>query len=43
VEDQIAKPPGNHFWNPARAPVFEVTTAKRCRMAANDASFVMAA
>jgi hypothetical protein len=41
----IAKPPGNPLWHPARAPevLVEVTTAKRCRMASNDASFVMAA
>jgi hypothetical protein len=39
----IAKPARNPFWNPARAPVFEVTTAKRCRLAANDARYVLAA
>lgn len=41
----IAKPDRDPFWNPARAPevMVEVTTAKRCRLAANDAHYVMAA
>ena len=41
----IAKPPGNPLWNPAHAPevLVEVTTAKRCRLSANDASYVLAA
>ena len=39
----IAKPGRDPFWNPARAPVFEVTTAKACRVAANDASYVLVA
>ena len=41
----IAKPDLDPFWNPARAPevMVEVTTAKRCRLAANDAHYAMAA
>ena len=39
----IAKSDRNPFWNQCRAPVIEVTTAKRRRPAANDASYVMAA
>ena len=33
----------NPYWNPVRAPVIEVTTAKRRQSAANDARYVMAA
>ena len=39
----IAKPDRDPFWNQCRTPVIEVTTAKRCRLAANDARYVMAA
>ena len=39
----IAKPDRGPFWNPARAPLLEVTTAKCCRLAANDASYILAA
>ncbi len=39
----IAKPDRDPFWNPCRPPVFEVTTAKHCRLAANDARYLMAA
>ena len=39
----IAKPDRNAYWNRSRAPVFEVTTAKRGRVAANDARYIMAA
>ena len=39
----IAKSDRDPFWNTSRPPVFEVTTAKRCRLAANDARYVMAA
>jgi len=41
----ITKPDRDPFWNPARAPevMVEVTTAKRCRVAANDARYAMAA
>ena len=33
----------NPYWNPVRAPVIEVTTTKRYRLAANDARYVLAA
>ena len=41
----IAKPDRDPFWNPARTPevTAEVTTAKRSRLAANDAGYAMAA
>ena len=41
----IAKPGRDPFWNPARAPevMVDVTTATRCRLAANDTRYVMAA
>ena len=41
----IAKTDHDPFWNPARAPevTVVVTTAKRSRLAANDAGYAMAA
>ena len=41
----IAMPDRDLFWNPARAPevMVDVTTATRCRLAANDTRYVMAA
>ena len=39
----IAKPDHAPFWNTAWPPAIEVTTARRRRMAANDASYVLAA
>ena len=41
----IAKTNRDPFWNPARAPevMVEVTTAKRCQSAGNDARYAMAA
>ena len=39
----IAKPDRDPFWNQCRPPATEVTTARRCRLAANDARYLMAA
>ena len=41
----IAKPDRDPFWNPARTPevTVEVTTAKHCRVAANDLYYASAA
>ena len=39
----IAKPDRDPIWNISRPPAIEVTTARRRRMAANDARYVLAA
>ena len=38
----LSKSDRNPFWNQCRAPVIEVTTAKRRQSAANDARYVLA-